>query len=62
MDKQKRHHIDKIPHHKSNGIYGFLIEILAIDLFQVAGHLQIPFRDTWWTCAQCAKSVMEPQF
>ena len=39
-----------------------LIEGPSIDLWWVVGHLQIPFRDTWWTCARCAKNLTEMQF
>ena len=52
----------KIPHHESNEIDGSLIGGPNIDLWRVAGHLQIPFRDTWWTWARCAKNLTERQF
>ena len=52
----------KIPCHKSNEIDGSSIGGLSIDLWQVAGHLQIPFRDTWWTWARCTKNLTERQF
>ena len=52
----------KIPHYESNGINGLLIRFPSIDLWRVTGHLQIPFRDTWWTWAQCAKNLMERKF
>ena len=62
MDRRERPPLDKIPCHESNGINGSLIERPSIDLWRVTGHLQIPFRDTWWTCARCAKNLTEPQF
>ena len=52
----------KIPHHESNEIDGSSIKGTSIDLWRVGGHLQIPFRDTRWTCSRCAKNLMEPQF
>ena len=52
----------KIPCHESNGINGSSIGGLSVNLWQVAGHLQIPFRDTWWTWARCAKNLTERQF
>ena len=54
--------LSKIPHHESNGIDGLSIEGLSIDLWQVVGHLEIPFMNTWWTCSRCAKTFMETQF
>ena len=62
MDRRERPPLAKIPHHESNEIDGLSIGGLSIDLWQVVGHLQIPFRDTWWTCAWCAKNLTEPQF
>ena len=52
----------KIPRHESNEINGSSIEGPSINIWRVAGHLQIPFRDTWWTWAQCAKNLTEWQF
>ena len=57
MDRRERPPLAKIPCHESNIINGASIRGLSINLWRVAGHLQIPFRDTWWICAQCAKNV-----
>ena len=62
MDRRERPPLAKILGHESNEINGSSIGRLSIDLWQVAGHLQIPFRDTWWTWAQCVKHLMERQF
>ena len=52
----------KIPRHKSNRIDGSSIGGPSVDLWRVVGHLQIPFRKTWWNCAQCPKTLTEPPF
>ena len=52
----------KIPYHESNRNDGSLIGGPSIDLWKVAGHLQIPFRETWWTWARCAKNLTERKF
>ena len=62
MNRWERAPLAKIPCHKSNGINGSSIEGMSIDLWRVAGHLKIPFRDTWWTCTRCVKKLKEPQF
>ena len=63
MDKRERPPpLAKIPRHESNGINGSSIGGPSINLWRVAGHLQIPFRDIWWTWARCAKNLAERQF
>ena len=62
MDRRKSPPLAKIPRQESNEIDGSLIGVPSLDLWLVAGHLQILFRDTWWTCAPCAKNLMESQF
>ena len=52
----------KIACYESIEINGSSIGGLSINLWRVAGHLQKPFKDTWWTCAQSVKKIMEPQF
>ena len=59
MDRREILPLDKIPRHESNEIDGLSIGGPSIDLWRVAGHLQIPFRDTWWTWARCAKNLTE---
>ena len=56
MDMRDIGPVAKIPHHKSNGINGLSIGGLSINIWQVAGHFQIPFRDTLWTCDRWAKT------
>ena len=62
MDRRERPAPTKIPCHESNGIDGSSIGGPSIDLWRVAGHLQILFRDTWWTWARCAENLTERQF
>ena len=62
MDRWEWPPLAKIPCHESNRIDGSSIGGSSIDLWRVAGHLHIPFKDTWWTCARCAKKLTEPQF
>ena len=59
MNRRERAPLAKFPHHESNQINGSSIGGPSINLWLVAGHLQISFRDTWWTCAWCAKNVTE---
>ena len=42
MDRRERPPLAKIPRHESNGIDGLSIGGSSIDLWRVAGHLQIP--------------------
>ena len=62
MDRRERAPVAKIPCHESKKINCLSIGFLSIDLWRVAGHLQILFTDTWWTCVRCEKNLMEPQF
>ena len=62
MDRRERPLLAKIPRHKSNKINVSSIGGPSIDVWRVAGYLQIPFRDTSWTWAQCAKNLTERQF
>ena len=62
MDMRESPPLAKIPCHGSNRIDGSSIGGPSIDLWRVAGHLQILFRDTWWTWARCAKNLTKTQF